>query len=148
LSEDGVLSEKSIAGWLLPGIALLAGVLGMTAVWVAVSTISNSPSSWLALVAAMDVALLMKLTNAPAGRARLVIAVLATATAIVLSFWLIVATQMGISLGMGPLASSFRLGPALACQLTRLYLINTDWIFLLASLPLAAILTRSPRKAS
>jgi hypothetical protein len=60
-----------------------------------------------------------------------------------LSQWLLVGTQLGISLGMAPLASSLRLGPVLAWELSRLSLDAADWILMLASLPLAAILTQS-----
>ena len=38
------------------------------------------------------------------------------------------------------MASSLRLGPALAWHLSKLYLNRVDWILLLSSLPLAAIL--------
>jgi hypothetical protein len=127
---------------LLPVVALVAGILGISAVWVAVATLSDRPCSWLALLAALDMAMLLKLTNAPAGRIRVAAAVIGTAAAVALSQWLVVATQMGISLGMGPLASSLRLGPALAWQLSKLNLVASDWILLLASLLLAAILTQ------
>lgn len=135
--------KNSMAGWLLPGTALLVGILGMSAVWVAVAVLSNRSCSWLALVAAVDMALLLRLTNAPSGRLRMVVAVLATALAVVLSQWLIVATHLGLALGLGPLASSFRLGPALAWQLGKLSLDRVDWILLLSSLPLALILAQA-----
>ena len=136
------MPKYSIVGWLLPVVALVAGILGISAVWVAVATLSDRPCSWLALLAALDMAMLLKLTNAPAGRIRVAAAVIGTAAAVALSQWLVVATQMGISLGMGPLASSLRLGPALAWQLSKLNLVASDWILLLASLLLAAILTQ------
>jgi hypothetical protein len=139
------LPKNSIIAWLLPTLSLLVGILGMSAVWVAAATLSDSPCSWLALLAAIDMALLLKLTNAPPGRLRMIAAMLATAAAVGLSQWLVVATQLGISLGMAPLASSLRLGPALAWQLSWLNLDSSDWILLLASLPLAAILTQSRR---
>ena len=139
------MPRNSIITWLLPTLALLVGILGISAVWVAAATVSNSSCSWLGLLAAVDMALLLRLTSAPAGRLRMMAAISATAAAVVLSQWLVVATQMGISLGMAPLASSLRLGPALAWQLSRLSLDSADWILLLASLPLAGILSQGSR---
>ncbi len=141
-TEEAELPRISIVAWLLPTLALLAGILGVSAVWVAAATISGRSCSWLGLLAAIDMALLLKLTNAPAGRGRMIAAVTATAASVALSQWLVVSTQLGISLGMPPIASSLRLGPALAWQLSRLALDSTDWILLLASLPLAGILTQ------
>lgn len=135
--------KNSAAGWLLPSVALLIGILGMSAAWVAVAILSNGSCSWLGLVAAIDMALLLRLTSAPAGRLRMAAAMLATALAVALSQWLIVATQLGFTLGLEPLASSLRLGPALAWQLSKLSLDRVDWILLLSSLPLAAILTQA-----
>lgn len=134
------MPRNSIITWLMPSLALLVGILGISAVWVAAATLSDSSCSWLGLLAAIDMALLLKLTNAPPGRLRIIAAITATAAAVVLSQWLVVATQIGISLGMAPLASSLRLGPALAWQLSRLSLDSSDWILLIASLPLAGIL--------
>lgn len=144
-SEDVVLPKNSIIAWLLPTLALLVGILGVSAVWVAAATLSGRSCSWLALLAAIDMALLLKLTNAPPGRLRMIAAITATAAAVGLSQWLIVATQMGLSLGMPPLASALRLGPVLAWQLSKLSLNSQDWILLVASLTLAAILTQTPR---
>ena len=138
------MPRNSIVAWLLPTLALLVGILGVSAVWVAAATLSGRSCTWLGLLAAIDMALLLKLTNAPAGRPRMIAAVTATAAAIVFSQWLLVATQLGISLGMPPIASSLRLGPALAWELSKLSLDSSDWILLLASPLLAAILTQPP----
>jgi hypothetical protein len=134
-----------VAAWLLPSLALLVGILGMSAVWVAAAVLAQRSCSWLGLVAAIDMAVLLRLTSAPAGALRSFAAVLATALAVALSQWLIVATQMGFALGLAPIASSLRLGPALAWQLGRLSLDRTDWILLLSALPLAAILSQARR---
>lgn len=139
------MPRNSAASWLLPAIVLVVGALGMSAIWVAWAVISNRSCSWLALVAALDMAFLLRLTNAPAGRARAVVAVAGTALTIALSQWLIVSTQIGFALGLAPLASASRLGPALAWQLSKLSLERSDWILLLFSLPLAAILVQARR---
>ena len=139
------MPRNSAASWLLPGIVLLVGVLGLDAIWVASAVISNRSCSWLALVAALDMAFLLRFTEAPPGRARTAVAVCATALTIALAQWLIVSTQIGFALGLEPLASASRLGPVLAWQLSKLSLDRTDWILLVSSLPLAAILVQ-PRR--
>ena len=126
--------------------ALLAGILGADAVWVLLAVAGNRPCSWMALLTAVDVALLLRLTGAPPGAARVAVAVLATALAVALAQWLIVATQMGIVLGLQPLDSAWRLGPAVARQLLRLSLDRGDLAWMLASLPLAALLARRSRR--
>ena len=132
--------------WLLSGLALLAGILGIGAIWLALAVLSNSTCSWLALFAAADMALMLRLTQAPAGWSRRVAAVLATALAIALSQWFIVATYLGQSIGVMPLESARRLGPVLAWAMTDLNLHGADWVLILISLPLAAWWAGSGRK--
>jgi hypothetical protein len=64
-------------------------------------------------------ALMLRLAAAPPGRLRAGAAVLATAFAIAASYWMIVATQMGLLLGLSPAESAQRLGPVLAGELLR-----------------------------
>jgi glucan phosphoethanolaminetransferase (alkaline phosphatase superfamily) len=140
------LPRISATAWLLPAVALLAGVLGVDAVWVAIAVASNRPCSWLAMLAALDVALLLRLTGVPPGFGRQLLAVLATALAVALAQWLIVATQLGIALGLQPVPSALRLGPSLAIQLMKLSLDRLDLVWLLASLPLAILLAARSRR--
>jgi hypothetical protein len=139
------LPKEFAAGWLMPALALLVGIAGMTVAWVAVAVLSGQPCSWLALVAALDMALMLRLTRAPAGTTRMLVALLATALAVVATQWLIIATQLGAVMGLPPLASALRLGPALAWHLASLSLDRLDWILLVSALPLAAILVQVPR---
>jgi hypothetical protein len=133
----------SLAGrWLWPVIALAVGVAGICAIWIAIAVLSGTSGSWIGLVAAIDVALLLRLTGAPAGRHRIVAAVLATALATVLSQWLVVATHLGGALGLPPLASALKLGPHLAWTLSAMSLDPVDWVLLAAGPVLAAILVQ------
>ena len=132
--------------WLLPAVALVAGVLGTDAAWVAVAIATGRPCSWFAAIAALDLALLLRFAGAPPGTPRVLVAVLATALAVALAQWLIVATQMGIALGLQPVASALRLGPALALQFLRLSLDPADLAWMLGSLPLAALLALPGRR--
>jgi hypothetical protein len=145
-SEGADLTSPRLA-WLLPLLAVGAGVAGVVAVWVALGALTRSSSSWMALVAAVDIALLLRLTHAPAGRARILLAALATLAAVLAAQWLLAALRVGAWLGMEPLASAARLGPALGWQVVKLGLDRVDWVLLLASLPLAAILAEVEAKA-
>ena len=125
----------SLRTWLLPLLALCVGVLGMTAAWLALSMFLRSPCGWLAPVAALDMALMLRLSAAPAGRARAALAVLGTVTAIAISYWMMAATQMGHLLGLSPLESAQRLGPVLAGELVRH--MTSGWDIGLAAVSLA-----------
>ena len=67
--------SKTARHWLLPLLALAVGILGMVAVWLAAYLHFRTPSGWLALVAALDIALMLRLAAAPAGRLRAGLAV-------------------------------------------------------------------------
>ena len=132
--------------WLLPAVAMAAGILGTDAVWVALSVFSGRPCSWVAPIAALDLALLLRFAGAPPGGTRIAVAVLGTALAVLLAQWLIVATQMGIALGLQPVDSALRLGPALAMQFWRLSLDRADVAWMLSALPLAAFFALPSRR--
>jgi hypothetical protein len=124
--------------WLLSGLALAVGITGIVAVWLALAVLSGAACGWLALLAAADMALMLRLTAAPGAWSRRLIAAIATAAAVAISQWFIVATYLGQSLGLTPLESAYRLGPVLAWAMTLLNLHAADWGFILLSLPLSA----------
>ncbi|HEU0152574.1 MAG TPA: hypothetical protein VFQ84_04425 [Arenimonas sp.] len=111
--------SRTARAWLLPLLALGVGVLGMVALWLAVYLYFRSTAGWLAVLAALDIVFMMRLAAAPAGRLRASLALAGTAAAIAASYWMMVATQMGLLLGLSPLESSQRLGPVLAGELVR-----------------------------
>ncbi|KFN42133.1 hypothetical protein N790_11885 [Arenimonas malthae CC-JY-1] len=128
--------------WLLPALAWAAGVLGMVAAWLAVSLALRSPSGWLALVAAADLALMLRLAAMPPGRTRALLATAGTAVAILASYWIYAASLMGMTLGLQPMASALRLGPVLAGELLRHATTGWDLAWALLALPLAWRLAR------
>ena len=132
--------------WLLSGLALVVGILGIAAAWLALAMLTDSACGWLAIVAAADMALMLRLTRAPSGWTRRAAAVLATALAIAISQWFIVATHLGQVLGLHPLESAQRLGPVLAWAMTMLNLRQADWWPIALSLPLAAWWAGNGRK--
>lgn len=123
--------------------ALLAlAVCGSAAVWVLLSLYSGRQHSWMALLAALDVAWLLRLGRWPSGRLRLLAGVLATAAAAALANWWIVATQLGAMLGLDPLSSALRLGAHHAWTLMRLANGPTDLAWIAAALVAAAWTSR------
>lgn len=131
--------------WLLPLCAALAGGLGFMALWTFVAVWTGKPQAWLAPLAAVDIALMLRLARAPEGAARVWLAVVATGATVLGGLWLIVATQLGLVMGLDPLTSSQRLGLVLFETLTRLSLQYSDYMLIVLALPLAAWLTRARR---
>jgi hypothetical protein len=136
------LPQFSLTRWLLPALVVLAGLLGVITIWVSVAVLSNRSCGWFALAAAIVMALMLRLGNAPPGLTRGGVAICGTALAIAASLWMIVATRLGFVFGLGPMASALRLGPMLAWELTRLNLQPWDWVFIGLSLPSAALWSR------
>lgn len=127
---------------LLPALGWIAGVLGMVAIWTAASLALRGPAGWLALVAAVDMALLLRLSGMPAGRHRAWAATAGAALAIVAGYWFQAAVGMGVLLGLQPVESALRIGPVLAWDLVRLAGSGWDLLWALLALPLAWRLAR------
>jgi hypothetical protein len=113
--------------WGLAGAVALAGLLGVVTIWVTLGVLTGLACGWMALVAAVDFALLLRLVRAPVGVARTTLAMVATLLACVASAWLIVAGQLGLMLGLDPVSSGLRLGPVLAWGYTQLAFGPWDW---------------------
>jgi glucan phosphoethanolaminetransferase (alkaline phosphatase superfamily) len=150
LSEDSVLPTRmgqsnDQSRWILAAAAMLAGLLGVVTIWVTVALVTDAACGWMALLAAVDFALLLRLVRAPAGAARVWIALAMTVLAIAASAWLIVAAQMGTMLGLDPLRSALRLGPVLALEYTRLGFQGWDWACVAFAPLLAGVLAARGR---
>ena len=124
-------------GWTFPVLALVVGVLGAAAAWSVVYLWLRGPAAWMGLLAAADMALMLRLAAAPPGRGRAVLATIGTASAIAIGLWMVAATQMALLIGITPLESAQRLGPVLAGELLRHGTDGWDVAMLVLSLPLA-----------
>jgi hypothetical protein len=102
--------------WLL----LLLGVGGFAAVWVIVGLYRDAQSSWMAILGALDVAMLLRLGKWPPGPRRAALGVVATAATIVVANWGITSGQLGAVLGLLPWDSALRLGMNHAWTLAQL----------------------------
>lgn len=126
-----------------PAIALLLlASAGIAAAWALVALVTGRQCSWMALVASVDAAIVLRITGARPGTLRACASMAATAFAIALANWWIAAGQIGRSLGLMPWDSSLRLGPDYAWTLATLANHPADLAWLAAALLFAAIAGR------
>jgi hypothetical protein len=129
------------ARWLAPALLLLA-TLGCAAAWILVALAAGRQSSWMAVVAAIDAAVLLRVARAPSGAGRAIAGVAATLATIVLANWGIAASEVGRSVGMLPWDAAIRLGPDYAWTLAGLANGTADRLWLATALVVAAIGSR------
>ncbi|GAB3731458.1 hypothetical protein GCM10028862_11520 [Luteimonas pelagia] len=124
----------------LPLLAL--GVAGFAAGWIALGALTGRMCGWMAVLAALDAALLLRLGGMAPGWRRAAWGTGATVLMILLANWGIVATQVGVPLGLDPITSAAKLGPSLAWLMARLGNSALDAGWLLAGVAIAAIASR------
>ncbi|TWI14034.1 hypothetical protein IP93_00025 [Lysobacter ruishenii] len=127
--------------WLSPLLLALATV-GFAAIWTLVALYTNRQVSWLAVIGALDMAWMLRLSGWPAGRGRMAAAVAATAAMIVLANWSIIAAHLGGAMGLKPWESITRLGSDHAWTLAQLANGPMDLLWMAVSLATAAWLAR------
>ena len=121
---------------------LLLGVGGLAAAWISVAAISGAPCAWMAPIAALDAAWLLRLARVPSGNGRMLAGVAATVGIIALANWGVAAAQMGVVMGLSFLDSALRLGPSLAWTLIDLASGPAEFAWTAAGLLLALIASR------
>ncbi len=127
--------------WLAPALLLLATV-GCAAAWILLALATGRQSSWMALVAGVDAALVLRLARMPRGAARAAAGFAAVLATILLANWGIAAGEVGRSLGMLPWDAALRLGPDYAWTLALLANGAVERAWLAAGLAVAAIGSR------
>ena len=125
--------RAGLAFFLLP-----LGIAGFAAAWVLLASATGRQSSWMALLAALDAALLLRIGGMAAGPRRAAWAVGATVGTIVLANWGIVAAGIGRLIGLAPLDSALKLGTGLAWTVARLLNGPADLAWLAVSVLVAA----------
>jgi hypothetical protein len=123
-------------------LMLLGACAGFAAIWVVLAWSNNSQCSWMALLGALDVAWVLRLTQWPTGPKRAVVGVIAAAAIAVMANWWIIAVHIGEVLGFNPLESALRLGAHHAWLLTQLANGPLDLALIVAGLVLAAFVSR------
>ncbi|MCX7555535.1 hypothetical protein OS187_01575 [Xanthomonadaceae bacterium JHOS43] len=117
-------------------VALLA-IAGIAAIWAGFGLFRRSPCGWMALVAAVDAAVLMKLAGFPAGavRARIVLAI--TVMSVLTGGFVVAAVSIGAGFGILPHEAIWRTGPELVYFWWQLNISAWDVVALLLALPLS-----------
>ncbi len=120
-------------------IGLLAlGCLGFASAWILLAAWLDRPCSWMAVVAGIDAAVLLRITRVRPGIGRLLLGVSATAAMIVLALWGIAAARIGGPLGLMPWESLMKMGPEFGWLLVRLGTTPADLAWFAAGLLVAA----------
>lgn len=138
-------TSSAVARWLTWPyrlLMLLGACAGFAAIWVVLAWSNNSQCGWMALIGALDVAWILRLSGWPASAWRSLAGVLATAAIVVLANWWIIAVHMGEMMGFDPLDSALRLGLEHAWLLARLANSTLDLAMIAVALVLAALLSR------
>jgi len=128
--------------WPLATALLLLGSVGIAAAWILLADARGTQSSWMAVVAALDAAWLVRLARARPGAMRAIAGTMATLLAIVIANWGIAASQLARPMGMVPWESALKLGPHHAWTLASLANAPVDLAWCAAGLVVAAVLSR------
>lgn len=121
---------------------LAIGSLGFAAAWILLAAWLDRGSSWMAVLAALDVALLLRIAGITPGWHRAVFGTLATALMIALAWWGIAAARIGGPLGLLPWESMLKMGAEFGWLLVRLGTTPADLAWFLAGLVVAAATSR------
>lgn len=122
---------------------LLASSVGVLVVmWVLLSLHTGRQHAWMALVAGLDIAWVLRFGGWRRGHGRGSMAIGATALVAILAQWGIIAGHIGSQMGLGPLASSFKLGFHHAWFMAQLANDPWDWSIMGAGLLLAFLAAR------
>lgn len=114
-------SPPAGAGHWLVGLAFAGlGAAGMAAIWTLLALLVDRHCAWVAVIAAADIALLLRLTRARPGAGRAWLVVLATLATILAANWGIASVQLGSAFGYGPFDALGRMGPHFAWTLAGL----------------------------
>ncbi|TDK21750.1 hypothetical protein E2F46_14520 [Luteimonas aestuarii] len=121
---------------------LLLGSVGFAAAWILLSAWRDHGLAAMALLAALDAALLLRLGGFPRGWTRALLGVLATGLMIALACWGIAAARIGGPMGLLPWESMLKMGPEFGWLLVRLGTTPADLGWFVAGLLLAAWASR------
>jgi hypothetical protein len=109
---------------------LLLGVVTATLAWLFIALLSGRQAGWMAVLAAVDIAFMLRLGTLRAGRTRVVLTLLATLLVALAANWGIASAYLGGSMGLNPWESALRMGPYLAATLIGLANGAAQWLWL------------------
>lgn len=132
---------KQTSRW-FPLALVTVGSFGFAAAWVLLASVRNQQCSWMAVLAAIDAVLLLRMAKMSPGWARGMVAVAATAASIVLANWGIAAAQIGKAMGLLPWQALAKQGLEYSWTLSTLANGPTDLAWLAGALLLALLAGR------
>lgn len=118
------------------GVALVA-IAGVASMWSGLSLLFRTSCGWMALLTALDAALMLRLAAYPPGRARAVWTMVITLGTVAAAWYLISAAQIGALMGYRPADAVWKISPGLAWLYTTTNFAWTDAAWLLGALALA-----------
>ena len=105
--------------------ACAVAIVGVAAFWAAISLVLGGPCGWMAILAALDAVLLLRLANWPPGRLRILVALGVLALTLPVAGYFLATAQVGRGMGLRP----FEALPRMSLELASLYLrANLGWI--------------------
>ncbi|MGE8279920.1 MAG: hypothetical protein ACN6O2_05740 [Stenotrophomonas sp.] len=101
-------------------VLLLLGSITITVAWLLAALATGTQAGWMAVIAALEAAWMLRLGAFRAGSGRVILTLLATLIIAVAANWAIAATYIGGPMGLAPWESALRMGPHLAWTLLSL----------------------------
>ena len=129
------------ARWMAP-IMLLLGSVCFILVWILLALYLERQCSWMAVLGAVDAAVLLRIGGMPAGTHRALFASVAALAIILVFNWTMVATQVGMVMGLNPWDSALKLGMDHAQTLAGLANTGVDLAWMAAALAIAWLLAK------
>jgi hypothetical protein len=123
-------------------VMLLLGGLCFAVIWIMLAVYLGKPCGWMAVLGALDAAVMLRLGGMRRGAGRALLAVLATLAIIALVNWGTAATQIGFAMGLNPWDSALKLGMDYAWTLFELANQTADRIWMAVALVVAAVAAR------
>lgn len=112
MSQHNPLAAKPLAL-----LACVVATVGVAAVWAGASVLLPFTTAWMAIVAALDAVLLLKLANWPRAPSRAALAVGVTAATVLLAQYFVATARIGLVMGLRP----FEALPLMSPDLVLLY---------------------------
>lgn len=131
-----------VPGNLFSFMLLVLGVAGFAAAWAMVALSTGRLHSWMAVLGALDVVIVLRLGTWQRGVRRAVLAAVATALIAAAAHWWIIAAHLGAMLGLPPWSSAVKLGLHHAWTLAGVANGPADLIWLATAVIAAAIASR------
>ncbi len=117
--------RPSLAVRLIAVVSGIAAVAGVAAIWSGLTVMLRSPCAWMAVIAALDAALLLRLASFPKCHERGWFAVAITAATVLAAGFLYATAHIGLMLGMRPSESVWKMSVGLAQLFVNA---NTGWV--------------------